>query len=122
MVSYRHKSQSSVVFLSSARLIPDIECISSIHLFLVQPLFLLPSPHASIISFSIPFACITWPKNIIFCFAALCLSNKGQQYVQSPSELIRLFSSQPPSPYPHFAGIDLLLYFSCLCPYPATVE
>ena len=36
MVSFRHKSRYSVASLISARLIPDIVCISSIHLFLEQ--------------------------------------------------------------------------------------
>src|SRR6218665_1732483 len=45
MVSFLHTSQSSAASLSSARFIPDIVCISSIHLFL------LPSPHASIIGY-----------------------------------------------------------------------
>src|SRR6218665_2492642 len=49
--------------------------ISSIHLFLGRPLFLLPSLHASITSFSRPFAHITWPENSIFCFAAQCFSD-----------------------------------------------
>jgi len=69
VVSFLHTSWSSAAFLSSARFIPDIMCISSIYLFL------LPSPHVSIISFSILFARITWPQNVIFCFAALCLSD-----------------------------------------------
>ena len=77
MVSFLNPRRSSAASLSSARHLPDIVCISSIHLFLGRLLFLLPSPHASIIFFSVPFACITWPKNIIFCFAALCLSDKS---------------------------------------------
>src|SRR6218665_730573 len=76
MVSFLHTSRSSTASLSSVKFIPDIVCISSIHFFLGQPLFLHLLPHASIISFSIPFARITWPKNIIFYFAVLCLSDK----------------------------------------------
>src|SRR6218665_2442785 len=77
MASFLHTSRTFTASLSFARFIPDIVCISSIHFFLGRPLFLLPSPHASTISFSIPFARITWPKNsILFCFAALCLSDK----------------------------------------------
>jgi len=64
MVSFLHKSWSSTASLSSARFIPDVVSISSIHLFIGRPPFLLRSPYASIISFSIPFSLITWPQ---FC-------------------------------------------------------
>src|SRR6218665_434939 len=62
MVILLHKPRSSSVSLISARSIHGIVCISSIHLFLRRPLFLLPSPRASIISFSRPFARISCPK------------------------------------------------------------
>src|SRR6218665_1237788 len=45
--------------------------------FLGSPLlFLLPSPHVNIISFSGPFALITCSEIIIFCFVALCNNDK----------------------------------------------
>src|SRR6218665_17291 len=87
MLSFLHTSRSSTASLSSVRFIPDIVCISSIHFFLGRPLFLFPSPNASIIFFSIPFARIPWPKNIIFCFAALYPSDKTPLPCGSLSDL-----------------------------------
>ena len=72
IVSFLHKSLSSAASLSFSRFIPDIACISSIHLILGRPLFLLPSPHASIIYFSIPFGASHGQRTSPYVFAALC--------------------------------------------------
>src|SRR6218665_1188393 len=101
MVSFLHKSRSSTASLSSAKLIPDdIVSISSIHLFIGR--FLLPSPYASIISFSIPFALITCQRTstvlLPFVSATYLLL-----HVRSPSVLIRLFSSQSRRPSTSFS-------------------
>ena len=75
IVSLLHAFRSLVVSLSSGRFILIVSCISSIHLFLGRPLPRFPSPHASIISFSMPSARITWPKYVTFCLVALCLND-----------------------------------------------
>ena len=75
IVSLLHAFRSLVASLSSGRFILIVSCISSIHLFLGRPLPRFPSPHASIISFSMPSARITWPKYVTFCLVALCLND-----------------------------------------------
>src|SRR3984885_7734144 len=47
-----HCFLSSVASLSFTKFISVLLCISSIHFILGRPLFLFPSPHANIISFS----------------------------------------------------------------------
>src|SRR6218665_825042 len=86
-----HKPRSSAASLSSAKFIPDID------------LFLLPSPYASIISLSRPFARITRPKSSIFCFAAFFLSDKILLPVLSPTVSIHLFCSQSKKPSASFS-------------------
>src|SRR6218665_3235447 len=65
---------SDVTSLSSASFIPVTSCISSIHFLLGRPLLLLPSPYASIISFSSPSDRITCRKNPSFLLSAVCCS------------------------------------------------
>ena len=74
IVNLLHVFRSLVASLSSGSFIFIVSCISSIHLLLGRPLPRLPSPHASIISFSSPSARITCPKYVTFCLAALCLN------------------------------------------------
>src|SRR6202046_1376251 len=63
----------STSFSSSfSTFIPVLSCISSIHFFLGRPLFLLPSSHAIIISFSNPFDLMICPKNPSFLLIAIC--------------------------------------------------
>src|SRR6218665_110388 len=94
MVSLLHMSRYFAASLSSARFIPDIVCSSSIHLFLGRPLFLLPSPHTSILSFSIPFARIHGQRTSSSVLLPSVSAINLLLPVRSPSELIRLFSSQ----------------------------
>jgi len=74
MTRLRHFTLSAVTSLRSAKFIPVDSCIVSIHLFLGRPCFLIPSPHASINSFSSPFDLMTWPKNLILAFIIDCSS------------------------------------------------
>src|ERR1700733_14447804 len=69
-----HCFLSIVASLNSTKFIPVLSCISSIHFFLGRPLFLLPSPHAIIISFSNPFDLMICPKNPSFFLNAICSS------------------------------------------------
>src|SRR6218665_2270119 len=101
MVSFLHTSGTSTTSLSSARFIPDIVCISSIHFFLGRPLFLLPLPHASIVSFSIPFARITWPSSSVLLPSVS--ATKLLFLVRSPSVSTRLFSSLSKRPLASFS-------------------
>src|SRR5688572_16294305 len=74
MIKLLHFLLSSVASLSSAKFIPVVSCISSIHFFLGRPCFLLPSPYANIISFSNPFDRMTCPKNLNFVLNTVCCS------------------------------------------------
>src|SRR3984885_10915458 len=67
-----HCFLSIVASLNSTKFIPVLSCISSIHFFLGRPLFLLPSPHAIIISFYNPFDLMICPKNPSFLLIAIC--------------------------------------------------
>src|ERR1700733_12578089 len=69
-----HCFLSSVASLSSTKFIPVLSCISFIYFILGRPLFLLPSPHANIISFSNPFDLMICPKNPSFLLNAICCS------------------------------------------------
>src|SRR6218665_1589141 len=105
MLSFLHTSRSSTASLSCVRFIPDIVCISSIHFFLGRPLFLLPSPNASIIFFSIPFGNVcshhmAKEHHLLVCCP---LSQRLNSYslwplVRSPSVSTRLFSSLSKGP------------------------
>src|SRR5678815_6167003 len=77
VASFLQSSLLRAASLSCGRLIDVLLCISSIQRVLGRPLLLLPSPHASIISFSNPSALITCPKYINFCLMALCCSVKS---------------------------------------------
>src|SRR6218665_4182255 len=78
IVSILHELLFLDASLSSSRLIPVPTSISFIHIFLRSPLLLLllSSPHVNTISFSGPFALITYSEIIIFCFVALCNNDK----------------------------------------------
>src|ERR1043165_1657719 len=69
-----HFLLSVVASLSSAKFIPVVSSISSIHFFLGLPCFLLPSPYANIISFSKPSDRMTCPKNLNFALSTVCCS------------------------------------------------
>src|SRR6218665_1622941 len=123
MVSFLHTSGTSTTSLSSARFIPDIVCISSIHFFLGRPLFLLPLPHASIVSFSIPFARITWPSSSVLLPSVS--ATKLLFLVRSPSVSTCLFSSLSKRPLASFSRSTFRRHqFSspCLCPCLATIQ
>src|SRR5688572_23871181 len=72
-----HFFLSEVASLNSARFIPVLSCISSIHFFLGRPLFFFPSPQANIISFSSPSARMTCPKNPSFLRNAICCNDSS---------------------------------------------
>src|SRR3984885_8958132 len=72
MMYLLHCLLSIVASLNCAKFISVLSCISSIHFFLGRPLFLLPSPHAIIISFSNPFDLMICPKNPSFLLIAIC--------------------------------------------------
>src|SRR3984885_9079676 len=72
MMYLLHCLLSIVASLNSAKFIPVLSCISSIHFFLGRPLSLLPSPRAIIISFSNPFDLMICPKNPSFLLIAIC--------------------------------------------------
>src|SRR5678815_5091416 len=74
MIKSLHFLLSAVASLSSAKFIPVVSCISSIHFFLGRPCFLLPSPYANIISFSNPSDRMTCPKNLNFALSTVCCS------------------------------------------------
>src|SRR5678816_4166172 len=74
MIKPLHFLLSAVASLSSAKFIPVVSCISSIHFFLGRPCFLLPSPYANIISFSNPSDRMTCPKNLNFALSTVCCS------------------------------------------------
>src|ERR1700733_7149973 len=72
MMYLLHCLLSIVASLNVAKFISVFSCISFIHFFLGRPLFLLPSPHAIIISFSNPFDLMICPKNLSFLLIAIC--------------------------------------------------
>src|SRR5678816_4633882 len=72
MIKPLHFLLSAVASLSSAKFIPVVSCISSIHFFLGRPCFLLPSPYANIISFSNPSDRMTCLKNLNFALSTVC--------------------------------------------------
>src|SRR6218665_1419811 len=111
MVSFLHTPRSCTASLSSVRFIPDIVCISSIHFFLGRPLFLLPSPHASIIFFCIPFGNVyshhmAKEHHLLLCCPLSQRQNSSSlwQLVRSPSVSTRLFSSLSKGPLASFSG------------------
>jgi len=102
LVSFLHNARSSTASLSSARFIPDIVSISSIHLLIGWPFFFPLRMPAS------------------YPFPYHLLSSRGQRtstsvllpsvsatylllHVQSPSVVIHLFSSQSRSPSASFS-------------------
>src|SRR6218665_3570361 len=130
MVSFLHTSRTSTASLSSARFIPDMVCISSIHFYIGRPLFLLPSPRASIIKIILFHTVCSHHMakelHLLFCCPLSqrqnfsCLSDLHQYLLVCP-----LLCPRDPwhlFPEPHFAGINFLLHFSCLCPCLATIQ
>src|SRR6218665_1596181 len=77
MVIFLHNPRSSAASLSSVRSIPDIVCISSIHLFVGRPLFLLPSPQASIIFYKPVCPHHVAKKQYLLFWYTLCLSDRS---------------------------------------------
>src|SRR6218665_1002052 len=77
MVIFLHNPRSSAASLSSVRSIPDIVCISSIHLFVGRPLFLLPSPQASIIFYKGVGPHHVSKKQYLLFWYTLCLSDRS---------------------------------------------
>src|ERR687898_647982 len=88
-----HFFLSEVASLNSARFIPVLSCISSIHFFLGRPLFFFPSPQANIISFSSPSVRMTCPKNPSFLRNAICCKGPSIKYVRSKLNFL-----DPPPP------------------------
>src|SRR6218665_3453007 len=74
MARLLHCFLSFVMSLSSTSFIRVTSCISSIYLHLGHPLLLLPSPHASIMTFPNPSNRITCPKNPSFLLITVCCS------------------------------------------------
>src|SRR6218665_14047 len=94
MVSFLHRFRSSTASLSSARFIPDIVSFSSIHLFIGQPLFLLPSRMPA--SYSFPYHFLS--SHVQTTSTSVLLPSVSATYlllhVLLSSVSIRLFSSQ----------------------------
>src|SRR6218665_1648181 len=96
MVSFLHtipelRDAASAASLSSARFIPDIVCISSIHLFVGWPLFLLPSPHNN--NFSLLYGPSRMTASYTFPCHLLASHGRTTFYVSLPSvSAINLFT------------------------------
>ena len=126
MIKLLHFVLSTVASLSSAKFIPVVSCITSIHLFLGCPCFLLPSPHANIISFSNPSDLMTCPKNLNFALSTVCCSvssflDSGSHAHPVVSSFLRPWYSLHFPPYPHFTCVYLLSHFLGHCPCLAAV-